>query len=381
MENNVISMESSQYVISEIKRQLPRIAKILKTTVDQLKISDYSLFPSAYMKSPFRDPVIETTGIIDGLPIIQKRRLQMGGQGIGIGIFIHKSYLNPEINYAIYTFRGPMWDESYMICKKGDLYRLKRNALSLNRKSSDVNQAPILPDGLLEEIIQNTVGFLRNSKEIEKFGIKIKRGIILDGPPGNGKSMVCRYIQKLCAQHGISWGVVTSSDIDEAYNEKTLSDLFNAFTVSFFDDIDISYMDRSKGNGKMACSLLTAMDGMSDSDHLVRIFTTNERVDSLDKAFIRPGRIDKCITIEKPNEKLREKLIQSWPKEIVNNINVQDLIERSNNFSFAELESIRTFLVTNKVVGNSGWNLDKAFNEFHDRQAGKKHVKFGFSEK
>jgi len=306
----------------------------------------------------------------------------MNGQ-VGVGIFIHKNCLSPELKYALYVVRGPMWEETYMICKKGDLYQLKRNALKLNRKSSDINQSPILADGLLEEIVKNTIGFLLNAREIEKFGVKIKRGIILDGPPGNGKSMACRYIQKLCAQHGIRWGVITSSDIDEAYSEKTLSDLFKTYTVSFFDDIDISYMDRSKGNGKMACSLLTAMDGMHDGGHLVRIFTTNEKVDGLDKAFTRPGRIDKCITIELPDDSMREKLVESWPKEICNNIDVQELVEKSQGFSFAELESIRTFLVTNKILGDGKWSLDRAFEEYNERRSENKRGKrkLGFEDK
>lgn len=378
----LISPESSQYLMSEMRRQLPRIATMLGTTADNLKILDYNWFPHDYMTSSFRDPIIETAGVLEGLPMIQKRRLQMNGQ-VGVGIFIHKNCLSPELKYALYVVRGPMWEETYMICKKGDLYQLKRNALKLNRKSSDINQSPILADGLLEEIVKNTIGFLLNAREIEKFGVKIKRGIILDGPPGNGKSMACRYIQKLCAQHGIRWGVITSSDIDEAYSEKSLSDLFKTYTVSFFDDIDISYMDRSKGNGKMACSLLTAMDGMHDGGHLVRIFTTNEKVDGLDKAFTRPGRIDKCITIELPDDSMREKLVESWPKEICNNIDIQELVEKSEGFSFAELESIRTFLVTNKILGDGKWSLDKAFEEYNERRSENKRGKrkLGFEDK
>jgi len=382
MEDNIqlIASESSQYLASEMRRQLPRIAAMLGTTADNLKVCDYNWFPHEYMTSAFRDPIIETAGVLEGLPMIQKRRLQMNGQ-VGTGIFIHRNCLSPELKYALYVVRGPMWEETYLICKKGDLYQLKRNALKLNRSSSEIKQAPILADGLLDEIVQNTIGFLLRAREIEKFGVKIKRGVILDGPPGNGKTMACRYIQKLCAQHGIRWGVITSADIDEAYSEKSLAELFQTYTVSFFDDIDISYMDRSKGNGKMACSLLTAMDGMFDGGHLVRIFTTNEQVDGLDKAFTRPGRIDKCITIELPDDAMREKLIDSWPQEIRENIDISELIEKSEGFSFAELEAIRTFLVTNKILGDGEWDLTKAFDEYNERRAeskkGRKRLGFG----
>jgi hypothetical protein len=255
-----------------------------------------------------------------------------------------------------------------MFVRKHNFMKLWRAAVQLNKLANQNACPPVLADGLLEEVVKNTVGFLKKAKRIEEYGVKIKRGILLMGDPGNGKTMLCRYIQKLCSQNGIDWGVITSADIDTAYGEKSLNDLFRQYTVSFFDDIDIQYMDRTKGNGKMACSLLTAMDGMLDSGHLVRIFTTNEEVKDLDKAFTRPGRIDKLITLKKPTESLRRKLITTWPEEIRNNISVEDCIQKSHDFSFAELEAIRTFLVTNKILGDDSWNLDLAFREFHCRR-------------
>jgi ATP-dependent 26S proteasome regulatory subunit len=257
----------------------------------------------------------------------------------------------------------------------------------LNKKASEKTKPPILMDGVLEEVVENTVGFLLRSKEIESYGVTVKRGIILDGEPGNGKTMMCRYIQKLCSQNNISWGVVTSADIDGAYEDKELDSLFRMYTVTFFDDIDVGYMDRKRGNGKMACSLLTAMDGMNTEGHLVRIFTTNEPVGELDAAFTRPGRIDKAITLTRPDADLRRKLVQQvWPKEIQDAINIDELIERSEGYSFAELEAIRTFLVTNKIFADNGWDLDEAFDEFDSRRAekkrkGTKRVGFGTTKK
>ena len=246
---------------------------------------------------------------------------------------------------------------------------VQTSSLRLNKLANKNDKAPLLPPGVLDDVVKNTIGFLKNSKKIEKYGVKIKRGIILDGPPGNGKTMICRYIQKLCSQNSIRWGVVTSADIDKAYHDRNLSDLFQSYTVTFFDDIDVAYMDRTRGNGKMACSLLTAMDGITESEHLVRIFTTNESVESLDPVFTRPGRIDRCITISKPSAELRRRLVlEVWPKEISENIDVDFTVEQSNDFSFAELEAIRTFLVTNKVLGDGTWDVDRAFEEFDERK-------------
>ena len=361
-----------------LKQQLPRIASLLDTDTDHIKIFENQWYTQDYMKSEYRDPIIKSIGVYEGMPIIQKRRMQ-GKYRVGYGMFLHRNYLDHNLKFVTYiTQDNEGMDQHYVICKVGDVFKLKRNAARLNRMCNEVKDAPILSEGILDEIVQNTVGFLLQSRHIEKYGVKIKRGLILDGPPGNGKTMACRYIQKLCTQHDISWGTLTSADIDQAYSEKSLDSLFQEYTVTFFDDIDISYLARDKGNGKMACSLLTAMDGLADDGHLIRIFTTNEPLDTLDKAFIRPGRIDKCITFNPPSEDLRKKLIATWPEEIRNNIDMEEILERSHDFSFAELEAIRTFLVTNKILGSEKWNLDRAFEEFFQRRPEKKRKGMGF---
>lgn len=373
MEDNVIAFDTTQPLMSDVRQQLPRMAQMLGVkSVDSLAIVDFQYWPSQYMYTEHRDKAIASDGPMKDMPLVARGRLHKAGR-VGIGMVLYENRLDPKLKYVVFTCRGQYCDESYVVCRKDELFRLKRNATRLNQRSSQKVDIPILGDGLLEEIVSNTVGFLLQSKKIEKFGVRIKRGIILDGDPGNGKTMLCRYIQKLCAQNNISWGTVTSSDIDAAYEDKQLGDLFTNYTVTFFDDIDVGYMDRKRGNGKMACSLLTAMDGMNDSGHLIRIFTTNEPVGELDAAFTRPGRIDKCFTLEKPTEALRRKLVAKvWPDEIKRAIDVESLITRSHGYSFAELEAIRTFLVTNHTLGDGTWDLDRAFEEFETRRAEKK---------
>lgn len=379
-DTKIVAFETTQPLWSEFTRQLPRMSEMLGVDKEDLLVLDYEWFPQEYMNSKFRDKIIEVTGVLPNLPYIQKRRLQSPGS-TGYGIFLLENYLDASIKYILYTVKtAGGWDETYLIIPKGKLYKLKRNAVALNKLASHKLNPPVLEEGLLEDVVQNTVGFLLRAKDIEKYGVKIKRGIILDGAPGNGKTMLCRYIQKLCSQNSIRWGTVTSADIDQAYADKELNSLFSRWPVTFFDDIDIGYMDRSKGNGKMACSLLTAMDGMYDSGHLVRVFTTNEEVKDLDKAFTRPGRIDKFITIRQPTPEMIRRLIDTWPEEIIENINVEKAVEKCKDYSFAEVEAIRTFLVGNKILGDGTWDLDGAFEEFSERREedhSRKNVGFG----
>jgi hypothetical protein len=354
----------------EISRNLERMAGSFgNCTKEDLAIYCWRVYPNEYMMTDERDPIIDEFGPIQGLPFVKKSRKNDSHVTVGWGFTLYQSRRDENIKYGIYTQKGQWGDDKFVICPKADTLKIWCLAREANKQANIILNPPILEEGLLEKIEKNTIGFLKKSKEIEKYGVRIKRGVILEGDPGNGKTMACRYIQKLCSQNGYDWGTITSSDIDNAYGDGELSSLLQAYTVSFFDDIDIQYLDRSKGNGKIACSLLTAMDGMSEKGHLVRIFTTNERVDSLDAAFTRPGRIDTMIKVDTPTTELRRKLVnERWPSEIKDNIDVENLISRSDKFSFAELEAIRSFLVTEKVVNEGNWDLDKAFTEFDERK-------------
>lgn len=375
-------LKTSQYLLHDLEREIKRIADLLGEKVEDLAIMDYSNAPMEYMDTGLRDNIISSHGVIESLPVIQNFRFHNEyAEMPGFGLFIMQPKGRPELKYAIYVARGRQHEESYIVVPKSKVFTLYRNMRRLNKEVSKDVVAPVLPDGMIEDVVRHTVGFLLKSKEIERYGVKIRRGLILDGSPGNGKTMLCRYIQKLCSQNSIYYGIVTSAEIDAAYRNKALGDLFTQYELTFFDDIDIAYMDRSRGDSKMACAMLTAMDGMHEGGHLIRIFTTNEKVEDMDPAFTRPGRIDKCITIQKPTETLRRKLIETvWPEEIRNGIDVPRLVQESDDFSFAELEAIRTFLVTNKILGDGTWDLDKAFKDFERRSSentGKKRVGFG----
>lgn len=366
--HQMTDLRTSQMVWAELNRRLPVLAEKLGTNVDSIELFNYHSTPTTYMMTEYRDVCIGKLGPIEDIPFIHTGRTNEESTDCGWGVCFFKSSQKEDLKYAVYTQRVSHGSHKYLIISKENAVDYFLLANKAEKKSSYKCDAPILEEGILNRLKNDTIGFLNKSKLLEKFGVKVKKGIILQGDPGNGKTMACRYIQKLCSQNGYSWGTITSSELDSSYQENCLNDLFSQYTVSFFDDIDIQYLDRSKGNGKMACSLLTAMDGMSELGHVVRIFTTNEDVKSLDKAFVRPGRIDSFISFKKPTPDLIRKLVvDKWPEDIKKNIDIEKLIKACKGFSFAEVESIRTLLVSEKIINNGVWDLDKALSEFNSR--------------
>ena len=114
----------------------------------------------------------------------------------------------------------------------------------------------------------------------------------------------------------------------------------------------------------------------------ILIFITNENLDDIDPAFIRPGRIDKCFMIRKPTPKMRRQLIEErWHDEILEYLDKDNrldyLMEGSDGFSFAELESIKSILVTNKLMGTCNWDIEAAFKEFHEGRETFSQTKYG----
>jgi hypothetical protein len=383
--------------LNELKRDLPKLAEALSTEERPVKPEDLVVhrswkFHRQYMSNnELRDTAITKLGVGD-LPFIQVDALHRPEDSrhdyVGDGYVVYTTRGERPIRYiAAHIPYGNNYNLDIHIFVKGDVFFYVRHTTRMNQRCAD-KHPPILEGNLLQDIIDNTVGFLMRRKQIEKYGVKIRRGILLSGEAGNGKTMACRWIQKICTENGIEWGTINAAQIERTFAEgHPLDDLFNQYTVTFYDDIDIEYLNRKQGSGKLACSILTAMDGFTQTDHIIRIFTTNETLNSMDEAFVRPGRIDRSFIIRPPNADLRRKLVvERWPQEIMGYLGtgkLDELIVKSEGFSFAELECIRSLLVANKLIGNHGWDLYRAFEDYYNGREtlteGKNKTSLGFN--
>ena len=304
---------------------------------------------------------------LPGLPWLAEHGIHKGRPGFK-GMILYHARNHPHLRYVALCI--PDQDgitHAFCIVAKGSIYRLARHFRRQEKARTDSFTRPILADGLLESIVSNSVEFLFRNKDIEKYNVRVRRGVMLTGEPGNGKTMVCRWLTRLCGEHGLECRTVSGGEIDRLFQSNELVDLFSDYPLLFFDDVDIAYFDR-KRKPEIACAILTAMDGMNQSGHSVRIFTTNEEVGEMDTAFIRPGRIDRFFHFELPTADLRRRLVEAWPADIVEWIRsdrlFDEIVRKSEGYSFAELDSIKTHLVTDRLFGSNRWDVQGAFRMF-----------------
>ena len=373
------------HALKELRDILPTVANKLNTTVDRLSIIclNMSVYISpAYLTLGRNIIKLEhVEGNEDRLPFIYTSTTDTY---CGIGLTILKN-INNNITYAIYStleqpMNSPYNHKSFLIAVKGDIHKILHSAQTSQNNEDQLNP-PILERGLLNKILDNTLEFLKYKRRFKKYKIKPKRGLLLYGPPGNGKTLICKYIRQMCQNKGIGHATITTSQIEEAFEHDNLEKLLSKTTVLFFDDIDISYLNRNSGNGKMACSILSAMDGIKGHDNqtnIIKIFTSNEDIMSMDPAFKRPGRIDCVFEIKKPTRDLRSKLIKTWHEDIVkalhNDNSMTELLNQTEGFSFAELHHIYTIMTTNKI-SNHKINVQQILEEYYNHKVQEQNVK------
>ena len=202
------------------------------------------------------------------------------------------------------------------------------------------------------ELLQSS-DLLINPEKYKKYNVRVPKGIILEGPPGNGKTLLAKAF---CGELNVSFIPVSGSEFSEMYvgvGAKRIRDLFslaskNKPCVIFIDEIDA--LARKRGNDMVSSNsekdqtlnqLLINLDGFKSLDGIFIMGATN-RLDLLDPALIRPGRIDKNIYVGNPDSKTRSEIIKihSNGKPIDESVKNDYLVEITGGFSAAQIENL-----------------------------------------
>jgi hypothetical protein len=278
------------------------------------------------------------------------------------------------------------WGLDFVAVDQKDYRRLYQIALHCRRDNEPPCLPPVLPQDQLDLLWKNTLGYLEGSnlERIKAYGGRAKRGVLLTGAPGNGKTMACRWIWEACRQRRWEYRLVTPDNYRSARAHDSIEELFSVERrgIVFFDDMDLALRDREKiAETEDQAVFLSAMDGIQANEGVVFVFTTNCSLDLIDRAFKRPGRLDLVLHFKAPDPTLRRKLLERWHPDIRAHLDFDEAVESTNGFSFAEIEELKNLLVMHYMDGAAwdwGWAL-KQFeinrNELSSRP--QRHVGFG----
>ena len=204
-----------------------------------------------------------------------------------------------------------------------------------------------------KEELQEVVDFLKNPKKFADLGARIPKGVLLVGPPGTGKTLLAKAV---AGEAGVPFYSISGSDFVEMFvgvGASRVRDLFetakkNSPCMIFIDEIDAVGRHRGAGMGgghdereQTLNQLLVEMDGFAPNEGIIIIAATN-RPDILDPALLRPGRFDRQITVNYPDIKGREEILEvhSKGKPIAEDVDLHTVAKRTPYFTGADLENV-----------------------------------------
>ena len=192
---------------------------------------------------------------------------------------------------------------------------------------------------------------LKHASSFERLGIKPPKGILIYGPPGTGKTLLARAVANESEANFISIKGPELISMWAGESEKGIRKIFEKArqaspTVIFFDEIDSIAGRRGSESGskvteRMVNQLLSEMDGLEEMNDVVVIAATN-RPDILDPALLRPGRFDRIVMAQIPDELARESIfkVHTSPMPLSKDVDIKKLAEETKGYTGSDIESV-----------------------------------------
>lgn len=201
----------------------------------------------------------------------------------------------------------------------------------------------------LEEIVE----FLKEPGKFTRVGARIPKGVLLEGAPGTGKTLLAKAI---AGEANVPFFSISGSDFVEMFvgvGASRVRDMFaeakrHSPCIIFIDEIDAVARRRGTGMGgghdereQTLNQLLVEMDGFGVNEGIIVLAATN-RVDILDPAILRPGRFDRKISVVSPDVGGRKDILKVHAKNkpLAEDVDLEQIAQTTAGFTGADLENL-----------------------------------------
>jgi transitional endoplasmic reticulum ATPase len=280
--------------------------------------------------------------------------------------------------------------------------------VKVTREDFETAMASVDPSAMREfvaeapEIDYDAVGDLEDAKQtlteavewplayrnlFEQTNTEPPTGILLHGLPGTGKTLLARA---LAGESGVNFIHVDGPELLDRYvgeSEKAVREIFDRArqaspAIVFFDEIDSIAGQRGSGMGggaevseRVVSQLLTEMDGMAENPNLVVLAATN-RMESLDSALLRPGRLEEHVEVPAPNEEARRAIlaVHAEDKPLGDDVDLDELAAELEGYTGADLEAVvRDASMRAIREAADAWGVEQADENADEIEIGEKH--------
>ncbi len=345
-------MQDNDYTQTELVTQLQ------EQTVERVVITPNNEAPTGYATIFFKD------GNEERLYATDVRELEMIVRMNGYEPIVEDiqregwftSFLMPILMVLIVCVFFFMMMNAQSSANSGSAGRMMNFGKSRAKMSMGDNKVNFkVVAGLREEKeeLEEIVDFLKNPAKYTNVGARIPKGVLLEGRPGTGKTLLAKAV---AGEAELPFFSISGSDFVEMFvgvGASRVRDLFaeakkNAPCIVFIDEIDAVARRRGTGMGgghdereQTLNQLLVEMDGFGINEGIIVMAATN-RVDILDPAILRPGRFDRKITVTAPDVGGREEILKVHAKNkpLAEDVDLQQIAQTTSGFTGADLENL-----------------------------------------
>jgi cell division protease FtsH len=221
----------------------------------------------------------------------------------------------------------------------------------------------VLPPGILERIERHTIGFSEHAEALLAAGRSLKRGMLLHGLPGTGKTLTVMY---LCSRMTGRTAILTTGRGLGIVGRVAQLARELAPSMVVIEDVDLIAEERGQPHpfqraGPLLFELLNELDGLRDDADVIFVLTTN-RADILEPALAaRPGRIDLAVELPLPDEDGRRRLLELYSRGLaLEDVDVATVVEATRGAAPAYLKELLRKAALIALERGAGPNVSQA---------------------